>query len=125
MLFESPYNVIEQDDGYVRFVRRPVEYKSPAAMAEEADALKATFPPARRATLHCLRDLRAARGNNDPSFEAVLRRTRLQVFKGWGRLAALMKSESGVLHCQRLFDGLDIVALVTVDEAEAVAHLRG
>ncbi|MCA9719992.1 MAG: hypothetical protein H6713_18740 [Myxococcales bacterium] len=124
MLFESPYNIIEQADGFVRFVRLPVGYPDPAAMAEEADALQERFPPARRARMRCLRDLRAARGNNSAAFEAALKRTRLQVFTGWERLSALMLSQSGVLHCKRLFGGLGIEALVTTDELAAAQYLR-
>lgn len=124
MLFESPYNTIAQDDGFVRFTRAATLYPTLEALEEEAKQLQATFPPERRAALHCLRDLRDARGNNDPAFEAVLKTTRLQVFKGWARLAALMKTPTGTLHCRRMFDEQGIEALVTTDEQEAIAFLQ-
>lgn len=122
-MFASPYNTVTEDQGFVRFTRSDAQYPDPEALSDEASALHVALPDDVRRELRCLRDLRAARGNNDPAFEAVLKTTRLQIFKGWGRLAALMKSPSGVLHCQRLFGEQGIEALVTTDEQEAIAFL--
>ncbi|MEM1415213.1 MAG: hypothetical protein AAGH15_09945 [Myxococcota bacterium] len=123
-MFRSPYNTLTEKEGYLLFVRTPAPYLDLDLLDSEARELQELLPPGRRAQLHCLRDLRQARGRNDPRFEARLKETRLQVFKGWKRLAVLMGSSAGVLQGSRLLRELGIAAYVTTDEQAAIDYLR-
>jgi hypothetical protein len=71
-----------------------------------------------------LSDLREARGNNDPAWEATVRPLVQRLYGMFPALAVLVKTAAGKLHTQRLARERGASGdNVFTDEAEALAYL--
>ena len=113
----------EGDRLLVRFVRTRQPFPS-------LDAIDQAFEPAcdaldRQGRNRCtaFADLRDAPLNNDPLFEQVMGRWRQRMFKGFARVAFLVRTVSGSLQVKRHVreDGVDGMQ-VFMDEATALAY---
>jgi hypothetical protein len=101
-LFDSPHFTAEYDpQNDVIFIRRhATPYASLADIPPVFDALIQALRP--HAKTSAISDLREARGNNNPDWEAVVRPQVQRLYGLFPVLAVLVQTAAGKLHTQRL-----------------------
>jgi hypothetical protein len=67
--------------------------------------------------------MRAARGRNDPQFEAAIAREGIRMNGGFRRVAVLVASHVGLLQVQRFLQRDQVTGRAFIDEAEALRYL--
>ncbi len=125
MLLSTRHVRLERDLGrrIVRLTRSAEKYDSNAQAVETYNKINAELDRGGRTGYGFLVDSRQAPLRNDATFEAAVREPRKKTTQGFTRTAVLLKSAVGVAQMTRVVreDGVDM--LVTVDEAEALAHV--
>lgn len=115
---------IDEERRVVVLVRTAVDFPSVEALQQSLSGIVAQLAALRRSDYAMLHDLRAARGRNDPAFEAAMEIYRPRLSQGFRRVAALASSHVGRLHIQRHFDKDGGGARVFLDEDEALRWLQ-
>ena len=125
VLYESKFARLELDEA--RRIVRYVRTAEPFASVDDAtqmfrDILTGTARLARR-DLALLSDLRLAPGRNDEAFEGTVSTFRQELFGGFRKRAALVRTMAGKLQVRRLNGNPETAADVFDDEATALAFL--
>ncbi|MCA9632146.1 MAG: hypothetical protein KC766_31045 [Myxococcales bacterium] len=125
MLYTSDYFRIRVSEQIVEYVRSALAFDSLAAIEAEMSQVRDALATLRRARMGLLCDLRQVVGRNDPEFEAVFKKHRQWLQKGFLRVAVVVHSPTGMLHIQRLAaeDG-DRHLRAFTDAEQGVAWLR-
>lgn len=118
---------IDRAEGVVRFVRTTQSLPELPVLRARMLEMMHILGRVPRARLGLLVDARQAIGRSDDDFEAVMSELRPRLFAEFRRISVLVKSAVGRLQVQRLArtDGIVDRLLVTGDEAEALAWVRG
>lgn len=123
----SPYHRIDvlQDGRVIRVVRSERAYDSAFDLAQERMRLGAALDKLGRTGRGLLIDSRVAPHSTDDKMQDEFRRFRLEVARGFERVAALVRSKVGILQVNRLVG--DSIASVQAfdDETQAIAYLLG
>lgn len=124
-LYKSEYFVITVDDER-KIVHRVRTDRPFAAIAElersSEDMLRALSTVDRRRHA-MLVDVRLAPPRNDPAFEEVVGRYQTRLYRGFRRVAILVKTEAGRLQLTRLVRGILRHGRTFLDEQAALAYL--
>lgn len=115
---------IDEASHVVRQIRSGVEFPTIASLQASIAALLAEMQGLRRNEYALIQDMRAARGRNDPAFEAVMSKERPRMSQGFRRVAVLASTAIGRLQIQRYLDQDGIVGRAFLDEEEALRWLR-
>ena len=115
---------IDEAARVVRQTRSNVEFPGIDALQASIGALLAAMSQVRRAEYVLIQDMRAARGRNDPAFEAVMSQERPRMSQGFRRVAVLASTHIGRLQIQRYLDQDSVVGRAFLDEAEALRWLQ-
>jgi hypothetical protein len=115
---------IDEARRLVRQVRSAVDFPSIGALEESISQLAAQLTPLRRGDYVLFQDMRAARGRNDPAFEAAMAKHRRRLSEGFRRVAVLVTSQVGRLQVQRYLEQDEIPGRAFLDEAEALRWLE-
>lgn len=125
VLHESKYARLEVDEA--RRIVRYIRSAEPFANVEDATRLFREIVTANagldRKNLGLLSDMRLAPGRNDEAFESVVSAFRHELFGGFRRRAALVRTVVGKLQVKRLNGTTDTTLDVFDDEASALAFL--
>jgi hypothetical protein len=118
---------IDRAEGVVRFVRTTQGLPALPELRARMLEMLAVLDRQPRAELGLLVDTRQAIGRSDDDFEAVMNELRPRLVGGFRRIGVLVKTAVGRLQVQRLARTDRIIdrLLVTGDEAEALAWVRG
>lgn len=116
---------LDQSKALVRVLRKDSQTRSIDEMQRlyaEVDALLNSLGRARHVLLV---DLRTSPVRNDPEWEQAAGQLRPKLFKGFSRVAVLVKTAVGALQIQRYSreDNLDLH--IFFDEQEALVYLAG
>ena len=124
-LYESKFARLEIDEA-----RRVVRYvRSAEAFANIDDAnqmfreIIAASARINRRDLALLSDVRLAPGRNDDAFESAVASFRSDLFRGFRKRAALVRTMAGMLQVRRLNGTSETSVDVFDDEASALAFL--
>lgn len=125
ILYESKYARLDLDEA--RHVVRYVRSAEPFASIEDAtqmfhDIVEGTARLDRR-NLTLLSDVRLAPGRNDDAFESAVTAFRQELFGGFRKRAALVRTMAGKLQVRRLNGTTETSVDVFDDEASALAFL--
>ncbi len=107
----------------MRVTRTNARFETLQQLEEECEGLCAAL--ARSRPKSALFDLRTAPGRNDAQFEAAIAPWRKKMMEPFNSIALLVTSAVGQLQVQRHMhaDGWGERALVTIDEAAAIAFV--
>jgi hypothetical protein len=125
ILYQSEFGRLEVDPArrLVRYTRSAVPFPT----IEDAEAMfraigDAKLPRPRR-ELVLLSDVRAAVGRNDAAFEKTVNTFSAELFEGFAKRAALVRTVVGSLQVKRLNRERVLPVEVFVDEDAALAYL--
>ena len=124
--WQDAYLQLEIDEAAraVRQTRSNAEFPSIDALQGSINALLAAMKQVRRAEYALIQDMRAARGRNDPAFEAVMSQERPRMSQGFRRVAVLASTHIGRLQIQRYLDQDGAGGRAFLDEDEALRWLQ-
>lgn len=124
-LYQSAYGRLELDGArrLVRYTRSAVPFPSVADAEAMFRAIGNAQLPRPRRELVLLSDVRAAIGRNDAAFEHVVQSHGRELFEGFAKRAALVRTVVGSLQVKRMNRERVLPVEVFVDEAEALAYL--
>ncbi len=125
VLYQSEYGRLELDAarGLVRYTRSGVPFPSVGDAEAMFRAIGAVSLPRPRHELVLLSDVRAAVGRNDAAFEQVVQTHGRELFEGFAKRAALVRTVVGSLQVKRMNRERVLPVEVFVDEAEALEYL--
>ncbi len=114
---------LDRASSIVRYARTATPYTTAADTIREHVELGGHLDRLRRQDLGLLVDVREAPYNPSPSFESAIAQGRKHLFRGFPRIAILVRSAIGALQLARHVreDGLEIPVLR--DEQEAIRFL--
>lgn len=127
MRFHSEHHVIEETaTGVFRMLRQSTAFASLADCEQEFAAML-RWLSIRPRTHALLVDIRAARGRNDPGFEATLAEGRRAIFRRFEQLACLVGTLPGKMQLERYAreDGVAMSVFLCADEAARWLAARG
>jgi hypothetical protein len=116
---------LDDDAGILRRARTSEPFASIRELEDVYAELLAVLVRLDRAKLGQLIDARQAPPRNDPEFEAAITRHHAELYRDFRATAVLVRTAAGKLQVKRMLEASGIVALVCVNEADAVAYLRG
>lgn len=125
VLWSDPYLRLRYDPStrFVLLTRRPTPYPSIAVFHQVFDMLSNVLDSISKPSYRLVIDSRDALSRNDEAFEAALASRRVEIMRGFARVAILVRTSVGKLqvgrHAQQ--DGLDV--FVSSDIAELGAEL--
>lgn len=124
--WQDAYLRLEIDEAgrVVRQIRSSVEFPSIASLQASIAALVVEMRGVRRSDYGLIQDMRAARGRNDPAFEAVMSKERPRMSQGFRRVAVLASTAIGRLQIQRYLDQDGVAGRAFLDEEEALRWLQ-
>ncbi len=123
-LHRDEYYVVSVDGGVLRLARTATAYPTTEAIHTANRALAAAVRGS--GVRRILLDLRGGPpGRNDPEFETATSVWRKALAADCDRFAVLVRTVAGKLQSQRLARDEGRTAHVYLDEAEALAYLRG
>ncbi len=102
MIYSSDYFRIRVVDQVVEYTRSALPFETIPAIEGEMARVHEAMSALPRAKMGLLCDLRQVVGRNDPEFEAVFKKHRQTLQKGFCRVAVVVSSPTGMLHIQRL-----------------------
>ena len=123
-LHESPYfaAVYDSRNDIIIIRRSAVPYASLALISEVFSPLIAAVRP--YSAKPALTDLRSARGNNDPTWEATLKPYVKRLYETFAVRAILVQTAAGKLQTQRLArERGETTQNIFTDESEAITYL--
>jgi hypothetical protein len=125
LAFEDEYLQLEIDAAtrLVRQTRKPRAFEDVPSLVRSIDGLVSGMRNVRRAEFGLLQDMRAARGRNDPQFEAAIASEGIRMNGGFRRVAVLVTSHVGLLQVQRFLQRDQITGRAFIEEAEALRYL--
>jgi hypothetical protein len=126
-LFRHKHFLVTLDDeaGILRRARTGEAFASIRELEDVYAELLAVLAPLDRSKLGQLIDARQAPPRNDPEFEAAVTRHHAELYRDFRATAVVVRMAAGKLQVKRMLEASGIVALVCVNEADAVAYLRG
>jgi len=118
---------MDRAEGVVRFVRTTQSLTELPVLRARILEMLHVLDRLPRAQLGLLLDTRQAIGRSDDDFEAVMNELRPRLVGGFRRISVLVKTAVGRLQVQRMArtDRIGDRLMVTSDEAEALAWIRG
>ena len=125
-VWQDAYLQLEIDEAahVVRQTRSSAEFTSIDALQGSINALIVAMRQVRRSDYALIQDMRAARGRNDPAFEAVMTNERPRMSQGFRRVAVLASTHIGRLQIQRYLDQDGAGGRAFLDEGEALRWLQ-
>ena len=108
----------------VRQIRTARVYEDIETFSASLQALVAHMQSVDRAQWVLLQDMRAARGRNDPQFEAAVKRSRPALSGGFRKVAVLVATQVGRLQVQRFLEESGTLSRAFLDEREALDWLK-
>ena len=112
-------------DGWILIVRTEILAISTLQLVQATRAANRDIPPTLdRSQSGLLIDVRAASGKNDPEFETEMRNARIELQKGFAKVAMVVSSAAGQLQVERLFKSDNIRGKAFLSPAEAVSWIK-
>lgn len=117
---------VEIDAGQrlVRQIRTARSYEDLPTLTTSLQTMVTQMQGIVRADWVLLQDMRAARGRNDPQFEAAIKRAQPMLSGGFRRVAVLVGTQVGRLQVQRFLEKAQTQSRAFLDEHEALEWLR-
>jgi hypothetical protein len=122
-LHRSEHWVVTVEGDLVRAVRTPRPYETIAQLEASLQALAVGMRVQERAGRKLLVDVRDGPFRNDDANERAVLRHRRALFKGFARVAVLVRTAVGRLQTNRIAREARDEHLSFLDEAEALAYL--
>jgi hypothetical protein len=124
-LLRLPHYVVTVDDDarLVRRVRTEERFSSIDELVSTYETLLSALDAIDRPRFAQLIDARLSPPRNDPAFEEVVSRYHDRLYRGFRRVAVLVRSAAGRLQVRRMLDSSGIEAPVFSDEDEALEYL--
>lgn len=124
-LYKSDYFVLTVDDErkIVHCVRSDRRFAATADFERACKDMLQALSTVDRRQYVMLVDVRLAPPRNDPAFEQVVERYHPRLYKGFRRVAVLVKTEAGRLQLTRLLRVILRHGRTFIDEQAAIAYL--
>ncbi|MFO0760227.1 MAG: hypothetical protein U0359_27345 [Byssovorax sp.] len=124
-IFENKHWIVEKDGSRPLLVvrRTPWPYTVAAEVELSFRPMETALDAADRRSLVLLLDMRAAPFRNDAEFEAAAHTHPQRFFRGFLRMAVVVRTAAGRLQAQRYFRQRGVEVATFIDEIEAIASL--